>query len=1025
MAEIFQEENAIILAAAEKMVALGSEAAQRSIIGKESKTQEAKGEKILRLLTAYRKKDDLTSAQLESILYCLRQASESNVFPTIDPIVGQNLEYLVQEEGGGSATLIMQNAGSDLPNRSYLNFYRGLTASDDGTRTNVGLTLGTDGYVLTMDSGLPVWLPASGGGHVIFNGVDVSGLADRDNLRFTNGLTASDNILDTDVKWGGVLTENVEVYPLIANDNLYDIYIGQNIAEDEGFAKTVYLLGYTVGIFAQSGSSFLAAPTTTEINAHGHNLTFSTTSAALSATGVPLTITSNGASNFTIAKNGTGLLQIIDNRAGALAVGLEYAVDYSANFTARSLIDKGYADGAYWSLASGGTLTGNNTITGTGYTLKGIWDSLGTTQTNGYGWWLANTTAAANGSQQVSPSLVFEGQGWKTDATAESQSVKFRMDVLPVQGTANPTATWRLGYSINGGAYTSAVTDSITFASSNTTLIVPSLQTNGNVSISGNRNITFAGGNGAISSGASSLTVTTGNLILSQGAKASSWTPALTVTPGAHTSMTASTEFVSNDFVGASQQWLSGTVITQRFNYFRGFTVTGASATAAFTTAYTVYIDPPVVGINAAITNTVALGVNGTLATKTIWVGTSAAIGGSSTQIVETASGALSVIEFPAGATNTVFFDSRNASFTTGNYVGVRISSSVSPTSGTQTYKGLQVNSTINQTGGANGQITLISNEPIFTAAVNVTGYDWNPTTPANITGTHLAFRSTSGSLLIGHTTLGASTTRIHIRGIGNTTGYAIYGETSAGTNSFWIQDNGTAAVGEVLYIGTSSTAGGDRYIYAESSTSNAGLYLWSKGNGQLTLTTPNNGTGNVVVYGHNIAIGGDTRSTAPGDIDIIGNDSSLSGAPGSHIFIRSGQGLVGNANSGNIYVYIGDKAGSGVKGNIGMFSSNTDFDGAEDVIRIASRTTAPSGTIVADHAYLYVEDIAAGNAALHTMTENGDILKLYSVGGWGTPTNTFDRTTFDTTTVTLPQLASRVGALISDLKTLHGFLKA
>lgn len=35
---------------------------------------------------------------------------------------------------------------------------------------------------------------------------------------------------------------------------------------------------------------------------------------------------------------------------------------------------------------------------------------------------------------------------------------------------------------------------------------------------------------------------------------------------------------------------------------------------------------------------------------------------------------------------------------------------------------------------------------------------------------------------------------------------------------------------------------------------------------------------------------------------------------------------------------------------------------------------------------------------------------------GWGTPTNTFARTTFDTTTVTLAQLASRVGALISDL---------
>lgn len=35
----------------------------------------------------------------------------------------------------------------------------------------------------------------------------------------------------------------------------------------------------------------------------------------------------------------------------------------------------------------------------------------------------------------------------------------------------------------------------------------------------------------------------------------------------------------------------------------------------------------------------------------------------------------------------------------------------------------------------------------------------------------------------------------------------------------------------------------------------------------------------------------------------------------------------------------------------------------------------------------------------------------------WGTPTGTLTRTTFDTATVTLPQLAQRVAALIQDLK--------
>src|SRR6185436_18663004 len=68
----------------------------------------------------------------------------------------------------------------------------------------------------------------------------------------------------------------------------------------------------------------------------------------------------------------------------------------------------------YWSLANGGTLTGNNTLTGTGFTLKGLWTGLGVTQTNGYGLWLANTTSAALGAQQISPSIVWEGNVWET-----------------------------------------------------------------------------------------------------------------------------------------------------------------------------------------------------------------------------------------------------------------------------------------------------------------------------------------------------------------------------------------------------------------------------------------------------------------------------------------------------------------------------------------------------------------------------------------------------------------------------------
>jgi hypothetical protein len=63
---------------------------------------------------------------------------------------------------------------------------------------------------------------------------------------------------------------------------------------------------------------------------------------------------------------------------------------------------------------------------------------------------LTNATAATAGVQSASPLLTLTGQGWKTTATAASQSVAFLTSVLPVQGTTAPTGSWRLQSSING-----------------------------------------------------------------------------------------------------------------------------------------------------------------------------------------------------------------------------------------------------------------------------------------------------------------------------------------------------------------------------------------------------------------------------------------------------------------------------------------------------------------------------------------------------------------------------------------------
>lgn len=66
-----------------------------------------------------------------------------------------------------------------------------------------------------------------------------------------------------------------------------------------------------------------------------------------------------------------------------------------------------------------------------------------------------NPTAAAVGAQQYSPAVRWTGQGWKTNATAASQTVEFAAQCRPVQGAAAPTGELHWLSQINGGGWTS------------------------------------------------------------------------------------------------------------------------------------------------------------------------------------------------------------------------------------------------------------------------------------------------------------------------------------------------------------------------------------------------------------------------------------------------------------------------------------------------------------------------------------------------------------------------------------------
>ena len=78
--------------------------------------------------------------------------------------------------------------------------------------------------------------------------------------------------------------------------------------------------------------------------------------------------------------------------------------------------------------------------------------AIGATQGD-YGIALKNTTAAASGAQQYSPPMRWKGYGWKTDATAASQSLEYRVFAKPVEGAAAPSVNLLFQYSIDGGAY--------------------------------------------------------------------------------------------------------------------------------------------------------------------------------------------------------------------------------------------------------------------------------------------------------------------------------------------------------------------------------------------------------------------------------------------------------------------------------------------------------------------------------------------------------------------------------------------
>ena len=224
--------------------------------------------------------------------------------------------------------------------------------------------------------------------------------------------------------------------------------------------------------------------------------------------------------------------------------------------------------------------------------------------------------------------------------------------------------------------------------------------------------------------------------------------------------------------------------------------------------------------------------------------------------------------------------------------------------------------------------------------------------------------------------------------GSANTTGNY---NTAYGSNALFSNTTGTNNVANGMYAFSVNTTGSNNTAIGSEAgngvlTTDNGIFLGFRAGAYETAANS--------LYIHN-GLGVNTLATGKTNSLIYGTMAATTALQ----FIRA------NANVG-----IGTST----------FGTNADF-----VLAVKTGATILSDSILTDGFQMYSNDVVAGNAAPHFRSENGDVIKLFSNGGWTAITGTASKAGYDTATATLSQVAQSLKAIQDHLFGGMGLLKA